>query len=323
MRIAFVWDWPIEPQQAITWQDGLAAALKVLMDRGHEVDVFTSGLDCNFPHPLFTIKVRSDIPHAVSELKPDVILCWGDCTRPNSEGLSKLGIPMALCFAGGNPNGDTAKYFDHFFVESSSYLAEMEAYGRSVSMAFGTNTKLFNPDKHKNQQKIFDVIFPATFATWKRHRLLVDTFKGVGMKVLVVGYLYENQETFCWEDCEKAGFLVLPHVSAQALVHLYAASKFCVITSNSQGGSQRTVLEALAMNIPTVTMFDSEKTSEYIRAACSGAIAEPQPQAIHEALRVLNDAQERNLSRNWVLKNYSEQVYADKILLGLEKIIKK
>ena len=186
--------------------------------------------------------------------------------------------------------------------------------GRSVSTAFGTNTDLFKP---KMKPKVFDAFFPATFADWKRHKPLFAPAV-YGLRACAVGYMYDSHEDWCWKSCEEAGVLTLPHVSAEALVHLYGSSHSVVITSRSDGGSQRSVLEAMAMNIQCIVMADSDKTSEYILAANLKPV-EPHPQAIHE--EILRVRGTTTNARNYIMQNWSEQHYADAILKGLNQII--
>jgi len=306
MRIAICHDWPVHYEQEYTWRDGLAAAIRELAKR-HEVKFWVEGKKSLIEHPYFPIHVSQNIRDEVKAYKPDVILMWGDLTRPNAEPLSTLGRPMALCFAGGAASGPTLPHFDHIFVESQVYFDRFSAAGRSVSRAFGTNTELFTPmDSHKH----FDAIFPATFAAWKRHNIYAEAVRG--LPACAVGYMIPNHEEFCWKACEAAQVLTLPHVSAETLHRLMGASKTCVITSHETGGSQRTVLEALSMNLPVIVMEDSDKTSEYVRQA-GGYIVPPKPDLIREA--ILNA--EPQTTRQWVLDNYSEYKYAADLETGL------
>lgn len=311
MKIAFIWDWDIVPSQTITWKDGLAAAIKELSKK-HDVKVFTMGGDYTFPHSYFPIYVTNDIYSSVNKFHPDVVLIWGDTTRPAAKILAPLNIPMAMCFAGGHQDGEAVPYIKHYFVESQSYKDSFEAKGRSVSTAFGTNTELFQP--LPNQQKVFDALMPGTFALWKRHNLFAEATKE--MKACAVGYMYDTHEMECWQVCEQSGSLVLPHCSPEALQRLYAASKCVVIPSRSDGGSQRTVLEAMAMNIPVVVCEDSDKTSECVREG-GGAIV--LPTASHIRTAILN-AKEIN-TRDYILSKWSEYKYAEELEKWLLKLV--
>lgn len=264
------------------------------------------GGDFTFPHDYFPIFVTSDIEKSIKEFTPDKIIIWGDTTRPAAKILAPLGIPMAMCFAGGHQDGEAVPYIDHFFVESQVYKDSFEVKGRSVSTAFGTNTDLFKP--MPNQPKVFDALFPATFALWKRHNLFAEATKN--LRACAVGYMYETHEQDCWQVCESAGNLVLPHTSPEVLQRLYAASKCVVIPSRSDGGSQRTVLEAMAMNIPVIVCEDSDKTTEYVREG-GGFVVPPTIEAIQHMIPVAGNGSIN--TRDYILSKWTHIHYADEL----------
>lgn len=312
MRISFVWDWNFVPGQALTWEDGLAAALKVLIDRGHDVQIITHG-DKRFEvqHEYFPMLVSDVIVEDVRAFNPDVILHWADFTRPHAAPLAELDKPMAICFAGGEALGENVELFDHIFVESEVYRKTLEEKGYPVSIAFGTNTELFKPIP--GQPILYDTLFPATFASWKRHELYARATKG--LRSLACGYMYDTHEQECWQVCLDNGVMVMPHVPAKALRYLYAASKVCVVTSSSAGGSQRTVLEAMAMNVPLV-VTDSDKF-DYL-AEATHAFAEPNVESIRESVEYALTLTVN--TRDYVLEHWSEYNYADALEKGLQSI---
>ena len=304
MKINFVWDWKPNFWQSYTWADGLAAALVELRNRGHEVRVYAD-TDQVIPNPMNLIEPIG----AMDKDWCDVFLHWADMTRPNAEINVRTGKPMAICFAGGDPLTAQTELFDHIFVESQVYYEVLNSKGYPVSIAFGTNTELFKPVK---QAKTFDTIFPATFAAWKRHDLFAKATEG--LRACAVGFMYETHEQECWQVCVDAGVLVLPHVSAEVLHRLYAASRSVLITSKSEGGSQRTVLEALAMNIPCI-VTDSNKF-DY-----DGTIrTTPNVESIRAILDGLEFYEGIN-TRDYILDTWSHIQYADNIEKGLKSII--
>jgi glycosyltransferase involved in cell wall biosynthesis len=316
VKIAMVWDWPPHQLHVIGWEDGLAAALLELQRRGHDVIVLMPDTkDYVIHHPYFEIGVSQNVADQVEAFKPDVVLMWGDATRPNAEPLSKLGIPMALCFAGGEPFGPTINCFNHIFVESVYYKQRYDNESRlPVSIAFGANTDLFQPIP--SQPKVFDTIFPATFAHWKRHGIYAEAAKG--LKSLAVGMIQPNGiDEGSWRDTMQRGTVVLPHVSSEALHFLYAASRVCVVTSSSAGGSQRTVLEAMAMNIPLI-ITDSDKF-DY----CWGHgvyEAEPTPESVRGFIDAILDGEHDVDTRPYVLENWSHIRYADALEKELARL---
>lgn len=314
MKILFVWDWPPVITQVATWEDGLAAAVKELSTR-HEVLVCMPDTHSYLiRHPYFDIVVSDDLVEIATTFGPDVILHWADMTRANAKPLSKLGIPMAICFAGGDIDGPNTPLFQHIFVESGVYLDKAQNTGWSTSMAFGTNTDLFTPIPE--QAKVFDALMVGTFALWKRHDLFAKATKG--LIACAVGYMYKDSyEAGCYEVCEAAGNLVLPHLSHQAVARLMAASRCVIVPSNSMGGSQRTVLEAMAMNIPLI-VTDSDK---YDFAAEKFFRAEPTAEGIKGYLAAILDGEYEANTRDFVLQNWSHICYADALEEGLQAII--
>lgn len=333
MRIAFIHDWKPDLRQIIGWDDGLTMALKRLMDMGHEVRYFSvadksSELQgVRFPLSFFQASVEnpefsSYLVDAVAMWKPDVILCWADCTRPHAQELFKLGVPMALCFAGGDPFGPTWQYFSHFFVESQSYFDRFKERQMPVSTAFGTNEELFKPIP--DQPKAFETIYPATFCNWKRQELYARATGATGMHSIAVGFMYLDHEVYCYECCRQLGVATLPHVDANTLRHLYAASRRCVVTAHTTGGSQRTVLEAMAMNLPVIVMSDSDKTREYVDDAASmglwvGDVVDPDPELIRQ--KVMEQGLKESHGREYVMRKWSSTHYAVALETGLKSLL--
>lgn len=319
MRIAFVHDWAPDVGQVMTWRDGLWAALVELIKRGNDVRYFSLADN----HIRFdngglpsSLVPEGVLKTDVAAFAPDVILHWADLTRPNAFIGRDLGCKQALCFAGGSTSGGTIDAFDHVFVESKSYLDAFTAMGRSVSVAFGTNTNLFDPelDALVRQKKTIDVLFPATFCEWKRHKLLAKAVTDTKWRTVMCGYMYDAHEMDCWREPQYRGATVLPHVSAEVLAHLYKSASVVAIPSRADGGSQRTVLEALAMNVPVVVCSDSDKTTEYVRES-AGVIVLPEEQALRDGIRKAMRLSTN--TRDYIMGKWSHRHYADALEAGL------
>jgi len=314
LKLAFVWDWENPWSQMISWKDGLSKAIH-LLTKEWNVNCYSIGKDTIFYHDYFPIILKPTpelLAQKILEGKPDVILVFGDFTRPTIPYLTHRGIPMACCLAGGTFR-DYVDVFDLIFVENEVYKEQLEAEGKNVVKAFGTNTEIFKPLK---QPKIWDAIFPATFARWKRHEIFAEALKEKG---LACGWMYQDHEMDCWQICQEKGVMILPHIPAEILNYLYNASRTCVITSDSTGGSQRTVLEAMACNVPVIVMADSDKTTEYVKECGIGEIVNPDPESIKKAVEKWKQRQVN--TRQWILENYSEQIYAQKLKKGIESIL--
>jgi len=309
VRIAFLWDWDIVPEHAITWKDGLAAAVKILAKR-HEVAFFAVGAYTDYAHEYFTIRSRPAGDILVSEIadfKPDVILHWGDMTRPHAKPLAKLGIPMAICFAGGNTQAENWLRFSHIFVENEEYRAKFAAQADiPCTIAFGANTELFKPVE--NAVRSIGAFFPAVFADWKRHDLFYKATQG--LRAVCAGFMYPVSERYCWEKPMESGVIVMPNISADASHMLMAQAKCVLITSKNVGGSQRTVLEALATNTPVIVMSDNIKCCEYLRdVGCEDWIVDPEPDIIRQKLAEIEPRDTRSkIIGKWDAETYAKNL---------------
>jgi len=318
MRIFFCHDWYPDVMQELTQKDGIAKAVHLLSKR-HEVFFATCTNEKQFtlPHeyfPIHFITPGEAMAAAVLDFNPDVILHWADCTREHGKSLAKLGIPMALCFAGGATDAENWYKFQHIFVENEEYRLKFEKQGVDCSIAFGTNTELFTPVD--NAVRSIDAYFPATFCDWKRQDLFYKATRG--LKTLCAGFMYPVSERYCWEEPMKAGVVVVPHISAEANRMLMAQSKCVLVTSKNVGGSQRTVLEALAMNTPVIVMSDNFKCCEYLRdVGCEDWIVDPEPEKIRELVLSITPRD----TRSKIIGKWDAETYANNIESGIMKII--
>lgn len=320
MKIAICWDWDNEISQLITWEDGFAAMFKEL-GKMAEVKVFTQlkriDGDMTLPHPYFPIhcsKDHYDMEKAVHGWKPDFVLFWADMTRPAIPNLCAT-YPSGILFSGGEPITPWTHKFDVIFTESADYLEIFKSHGLNAHQAFGTNTTLFKP---KKQPKIFDSFFPATFAEWKRHNLFAEATRG--LKSYACGWK-QQFDIKSYEVCEKNGVFTTNHMTSHVLADVYNASKTVLVTSADNGGSQRTVLEAMACNVPCIVMSDSKKTSEYlINAGYSGLVSEPNVQAIREKINEWSDKEVN--TREWVVNSMSEFTWSKKVYEEICHILK-
>lgn len=318
MKLAVVTDWGDKKSAFYSNKDGILKMLQVLRDRDKwETRFYRRHPDQTFiwNHDCIDAYVSPNPGKAAREWNPDAVLFFGDFSRPIMGDLANMKVPKAICYSGGRFT-EFAHVPDMIFVESKSYIDWMKGVlGLTVPIiqAFGTNTELFKP--YPNQPKFIDAFFPATFAGWKRHDLFVEA---MGIRGLTCGWWQEN-EAYIVENIMKNGTGILHHQPAESMALLYSLAKTVVVTSADNGGSQRTVLEALACNVPVIAMNDSSMTSEYVRECGVGAIVEPTAQAIRNAVDEWKDKKVN--TRDWILANYSEYVYADKVRDGILSLL--
>jgi len=313
MRLAVCNDW-YDKKSAVFWnKDGFLRALQVLRERDGWKTMFFKKHDQVFQweHDCVDLDFSPDPIKKAEEWGPDAYLLFADFSRPISQQIKDTGRPFAQAYTGGRFT-DYARLPDIVFTESKSYIPWMESIGvMRVVQAFGTNTELFKPYP---EPKMFDAFFPATGAAWKRHELFAEA---MGPRGLVCGW-WQPHEPQCLEVCQKNGCAVLHHQMAESVAFLYSMARTVLITSSDVGGSQRSVLEAMSCNVPVIVMDDSTMTTEYIRECGEGAIIPPDVQQIRH---MVDEWMDRKVNtREWIMKNYSEFVYADKLKEGIQSL---
>lgn len=283
MKIAIVHPWDrAKWTEPIQW-DGLHKALQIVGQK-HQVDWFLQG----------------DEP----DNSYDWILPWGVGSIPFNKTIEKYKGRKALLCAG-HPQ-DTANFekFEAIFVESPAVAKQI--LHPKVALAFGTDTEFFRP---MNEEKMFDVFFPATYSPWKRQDLLAES--GKGLKILTCGVVQpDGVEIF--QKCNEEGYTMAGVVPTKLIAQLYNMSKVVCITA--WHGSERTTLEAMSTNVPLVITKDNElacslTTDEVIKI-------DPDPLCIRlgidQALsQVVN-------TRQHILEKYSAEKYAEKIISVIE-----
>lgn len=287
MKALFVCDMPAE--HFPFWNDGLRAAIQVLTDKyGWVIDIL------NTPRAE---DIRSE--------GYDVGIFWGGLTKDIHK--FRYFDKQVLCFAGGPTFSPYINNFDLIFAESKVDLLEFKRFGKKTIQAFGTNTSLFRPIQ---QPKIFSYIYPAAFALWKHHEKFVEYVRketeNLGKEVaeldgydvmvpaLAVGYMQPAEwEKECYEICQAGGIMVMPWVPYEAMPYLINSSEKLYVGASEIGGCQRAILEAKACDVPVVIDSDSKKLLELSK-----------------------------LTREDILRDWSEFSYAETIKNGIEGIMK-
>lgn len=300
MRIAFAW-LGISGRYG-QWKDGLWAAMQEIEKRGHTVQYF---------EPYHGTQIRN--------FQPDVVLFWeAACTAAGPDAaayrtIQNLPFKKALLFAGGPIKKEWLEGFDLVFVESAINEEELEQLGVPWKRAFGVNTQAFRPEP---QPKIFDAVFPATCASWKRPWLLTETLR----ERSVICGRFQETDPLPFIRSRAAGALVLPELSAEGVNSLIAASHTLVNCSDFWGGGQRATLEGMANGAPVIVMEDSPKNREYIEESGCGMVVPPEDAKIREAVEHLKatwTAADTERSLAYIRSKWTEKHYADAILEGI------
>lgn len=317
MKLIVVNDWWSDKMAHNLNKDGLLKALDIFQkEYGWDVKFVKKSRPGFFQHEYVLFQYTEDPKKLILEEKPDAILFFGDLSRPLLGELKDCGIPIALAFSGGTFTNHI-NVPDIIFVESEVYLKRLSAMRENIIQTYGTNTEVFKPTR---QPKVFDAVFPATFATWKRHKLFAEARQPGDGNWLACGW-FQPREKQCWKVCQDNGITMLHHQNAESMNFIYNMSRTCVITSDSSGGSQRTVLEAMAVGIPPIVMEDSDKTTEYVKESGFGKIVPPNPEDIREAVReFVANPPDPQKGIDYIKSKYTAHHYAEEMKQGILKI---
>jgi glycosyltransferase involved in cell wall biosynthesis len=190
-----------------------------------------------------------------------------------------------------NPqNYDNLKKLDVVFCESDPVIELVRPHGIRTIKAFGTDTKFFSPDE--NIEKDIPYFYPSTFSPWKRQSEIAY----LGSDLLCVGTVQPDGQKEL-QTCKDAHVKTeIGYFPAEKIRDYYRRTNKVIIPAIH--GSERTVLEAMSMNIPVeVTDFHNQKARSYIQEFESSNYESP---------------------REFILDNYSEKKFAEQLLRGIE-----
>jgi len=302
MKITFCWQGLSQKQIYGHWGDGLEGAMRLIEKE----------------HTVYYKEPWEEIPKDT-----DIILYWeapiteNGKDRENYLKIKNNPLPKILLFAGGVIKKEHCIGFDLFLVESKINEEEFSAIGLPWLRAFGVNTEVMKPEK---QPKVFDAVFPATCAGWKRHGLFSRALKSKG----VVCGRFQESDPVGFLNCRENGTLVLPELPYPAVNALYNSAWCCVNTSSEWGGGQRTTLEAMAAGIPVIVMKDSIKNREYVEESGAGLVVEPDELQIQKAIEEIKKwtPEQRAKGRKYVESKWTARHYADNIIKGINQVLK-
>ena len=289
LKLAIVHPWEKAKWANPVTHDGLFAALE-LIGKTHQVDWF----------------LGEDEPYNVD--KYDWIIPWGVMSIPFNETIDVYSAKKAIFCAGHPQDIENIHKFNCVFVESPAVYEQIRRNGVRTVLAFGTDTDYFKP---RDEKKIYDAFFPATYSTWKRQDLFAEATKGY--KALSCGYIQPDGTTLHQECQSVGGYTMAGLVPTRVISLLYNMSKCVVITA--WHGSERTALEAMASNVPLVVTKDNELACSLLTDECIKV--DPTPEAIRKGMEKAMKMKVN--TREHILKNYSHKIYAKNILDILEK----
>ena len=290
MKIAIIWWWDKASWIFDNWRDGHRTAIEELAKK-HHVGWY---LDKTMPDPG----------------ECDFLLFWSSSNEDYFDLLYKYKEPKGLCLTTNPQNVENLRKMNIVFVESTPIYEECRALGLPVIKAFGTDTDFFSPGEvgsditksnyHHTAWSIKKIkyFYPATFSPWKRQSDIAH----LGKDLLCIGTVQPDGQKEL-EACKKNNVKIMEgYFPANDIKGWYRRAENVIIPAIH--GSERTVLEAMSMNIlPEILHPDiNKKANSYlIEYAGSG----------------------EKTPRDFTLKRYSHKIFAKQLLKGIKQCLKK
>lgn len=272
MRICFIWYWNRASEISPNWRDGYTACVEEL-GKEHDIDVY---MDEDLPDPAE--------PY-------DFIWLWADPNSPVLQEIQNRQGKKGVSLTTMPQNMQNLKGLDVIYCESQPVTDAVRAAGFHAVKAFGTDEQFFSPDD--SVEKTIPYFYPATFSPWKRQSELAY----LGPLLTCVGTVQPDGLAEK-EACDLAAVNIEEgYFPAQKIRDMYRRTQRIIIPAVH--GSERTVLEAMSMNIPVeVTHPDTNfKTASYLeeykKSGCKS-------------------------TREFILKEYSAAKFAENIMKGLK-----
>ena len=269
MNILFQWEWGRAKEIYPNWRDGLRACIEII-GKKHNVDW---GL------------------YEPPKKEYDWILSWCDSNSAFSRVQTNYKAKRGLFLTTNPTNVVNLKGFDVVFCESSVVQEEARRQGIRAIKAFGTDSDFFCPDD--KVKKDIEYFYPACFSQWK----MQSEISYLGDKLLCVGTLQPDgveQLSSCRMNEVK---VELGYFPPEKIRSYYRRAKRVIIPAVH--GSERTVLEAMSINILPKVIKETEnrKTYSYIKEYEVSGCKTP---------------------REFILKNYTASHYAKAVLKAIE-----
>lgn len=267
MTISVIWYWSRASEFKPRWRDGLRAAIE-LIEKNHKVEWF--------------------LDETIPEDKYDAYIIWGDSNCPAIQAISSYKGKKGLCLSTMPTNIVNLSGMDAVYCESQPVYEEVRRHGLRAIKAFGTDTEFFTPSE---VEKDIEYFYPATFSPWKRQHVIAN----LGKKLLCIGTVQpDGQEEL--RACKNHGVQVIEgYLPVEEIRDYYNRTKKMIIPAIH--GSERTVLEAMSMNILPDVAIENKKAHSYIEEYKASPFKTP---------------------REFVEHYYSAEQYAKNILKGLQ-----
>jgi len=218
--------------------------------------------------------------------KYDAYLIWGDSQERTIDFFKDKEGRKGLILTTSPTDIENLKKYDIVFCESRPVYEEARMHGIHAVHAFGTDTDFFSPD---DTEKDILYFYPATFSPWKRQSAIAD----YGQLLYCVGTVQPDGQQELQACLDKGVHVAQGYFKAEYIRDLYRRAKNVPIPAIH--GSERTIVEAMSMDL--FPLVNPENKAHAIIDKFKGT--------------------ELISPREFVLKNYSHRLYAEKIEKGL------
>jgi len=216
----------------------------------------------------------------------DFLLFWTD-SRDSFLSFYNLPIRKGMVLTTDPVDFDNLRNMDVIYCESTPVYEAVRRQGLRTIKAFGTDTKFYTPDDTPKDIKYF---YPATFSPWKLQRNIAY----LGKDLTCVGTVQPDGEED-YAECVKNGVNIeVGYFPPEKIRDYYKRAQHVIIPAIH--GSERTCLEAMSMNIVPEVNPQNRRTCSYVEEYRSSGLS----------------------PREFVLKNYSEEKYAQDLLRGMK-----
>lgn len=241
-RVLFVWTFDKAKTIYPFWRDGLRRALEIL-DTKYHVDI-AMGQD-----------------YKIASKDYDAVLIWADSNEETIDYFADWKTRKGIILTTNPDNVENLRKYNIVFCESKPVLRESRSVGLNAIQAFGTDTAFYKPT---GRDKDIPFFYPATFSPWKLQRniaYLKDSLVCVGT------VQPDGQEDL--QKCLDAGVQVrIGYYSPKVIHEYYDRCKEVLVPAIH--GSERTVLEAMSMDmLPVVSIINGKAysfVSEFINS---------------------------------------------------------
>jgi len=225
--------------------------------------------------------------------KYDFLLFWSDSNDPIIDRFKEYKAKKGLILTTDPHNIEHLKNYDIIYCESDPIYQQVRAHGLRGLRAFGTDTNFYQPLEVKKDIPYF---YPATFSLWKRQSKIAY----LGNKLTCIGTVQPDGEEEL-KVCRDNGVNIeIGYFPPEKIRDYYDRANHVIIPAIH--GSERTVLEAMSMGLLPRVIGENRRTYSYLQ------------EFFDWSMKMENLGK---WTREFVLGNYSPEIYAKNLLKGI------